>query len=129
MTDAPRGLAGRHAIEAYGAGGFRFGGMGHRGSLLALPSGLYPWDVATLADVTVASLRRLFDEGDEIDHVLIGTGDTFALVDEAVIHACRAKKIVAEPMATAAAARTYNILLGERRRVAAALVAPTVLPA
>lgn len=127
MTEAPRGLVGRHAIEAYGAGGFRFGGMGHRGSLLALPSGLFPWDVQTLADITVASLHRLFEAADEIDHVLIGTGDAFALVDEAVIRACRAKKIVAEPMATAAAARTYNILLGERRRVAAALVVPTAL--
>lgn len=127
MTEQPRGLAGRHAIEAYGVGGFRFGGMGHRGSLLALPSGLYPWDVLTLSDVTVASLHRLFEEAHEIDHVLIGTGDAFALVDEAVVRACRSEKIVAEPMATAAAARTYNILLGERRRVAAALVAPTVM--
>ena len=125
--EQPRGLAGRHAIESYGAGGFRFGGMGHRGSLLALPSGLYPWDVLTVADVTVASLHRLFEEADEIDHVLIGTGDTFALIDDAVARACRDKKIVAEPMATAAAARTYNILLGERRRIAAALVVPTAL--
>ena len=125
--EQPRGLAGRHAIEAYGAGGFRFGGMGHRGSLLALPSGLYPWDVLTLVDVTVAALHRLFEEADEIDHVLIGTGDTFALVDDSVVRACRERRIVAEPMATAAAARTYNILLGERRRVAAALVAPTAL--
>ena len=124
-----RGLAGRHTIDAYGVGGFRFGGMGHRGSLLALPSGIYPWEVATSADLTVASLHRLFEEADDIDHLLIGTGNDFARIDEAVVRACRARKIVAEPMASAAAARTYNILLGERRRVAAALIAPFAVAA
>ena len=31
---------GRAPIEAYGNGGFRFADMSHRGSLLALPSGM-----------------------------------------------------------------------------------------
>lgn len=125
MTSAPRGLAGQHSVDAYGDGGFRFGGMGHRGSLLLLPSGVHPWDVTSPASLSTASLARVFEEAAVIDHLLIGTGAEFAPLDPAVAAACRARKIVPEPMATAAAARTYNILLGERRRVAAALIAPS----
>lgn len=124
MTGAPRGLSGRHPIDGYGAGGFQFGGMSHRGSLIALPSGLYPWSVRSVSDLSVASLSGVFVEAGEIDHLLLGMGADFAIPDDAVVAACRARRIVAEPMATAAAARTYNILLGERRRVAAALIVP-----
>ncbi len=35
----------RVPVEGYGKGGFRFGGMSHRGSLLCLPSGLWAWPV------------------------------------------------------------------------------------
>ena len=118
-------LPGRHAIEGYGAGGFRFGEMSHRGSILALPSGVYAWDAATPDDLTPTAFGRIFDEvrsGATIDLLLIGTGShmlpLFDLRD-----ALRAAGIPSDPMATAAAARTYSILLGEQRRVAAALLA------
>lgn len=121
--DEASGLPGLHPIEAYGAGGFRFGGMGHRGSILALPSGVYPWAVRDAGGIDVPSLARVLAEAGEIDHLLIGLGADFARVDPAVMQACRARRITPDPMATAAAARTYNVLLGERRRVAAALIA------
>jgi uncharacterized protein len=123
VSTPPHGLAGRHPIEGYGPGGFRFGGMGHRGSLLALPSGLYPWEVESAAAIDRVSLEKVFAEADAIDHLLIGTGADLAILDARLLAALRAKKIMPEPMATPAAARTYNILIGERRRVAAALVA------
>ncbi len=117
------GLPGRHAIEGYGAGGFRFGGMSHRGSILALPSGVYPWGVLAAADVNAASLERVFAEGNGIDHLLVGLGPDFGVLAPAVVQACRARKIVPDPMSTSAAARTFNVLLAEGRRVAAALIA------
>ncbi len=125
MTERPSGfLPGRHQIDAYGEGGFKFGGMSHRGSLLALPSGLYAWDVTRPADIDEASLARLFaEEAGAIEHLLIGTGLDLLPLKPALAARLRTEKIVAEPMATGAAARTYNILLGERRRVAAALIA------
>ncbi len=123
MADAPFGLTGRHSIEAYGPGGFRFGGMGHRGSLLLLPSGIVPWIITSADAISVASLAPVFAEAENIDHLLIGMGEDIAFLDPVIAKALRAKKIVPEPMATAAAARTYNILIGERRRVAAALIA------
>ena len=62
-------------IEAYGAGGFRFAEMSHRGSILALPSGVHAWEAETLQDITPASLRRLLDEpAGAIELLLIGTG-------------------------------------------------------
>lgn len=125
MTERPAGfLPGRHPIDAYGEGGFKFGGMSHRGSLLALPSGLFAWEVAGAGEIDAASLARLFAEAPgAIEHLLIGTGLDMAPLAPALVQRLRAAKIVAEPMATGAAARTYNILMGEGRRVAAALVA------
>ncbi|MCB1536444.1 MAG: Mth938-like domain-containing protein [Rhodoblastus sp.] len=123
--DRPAGfLPGRHPIDAYGEGGFKFGGMSHRGSLLALPSGLYAWDATTPADIDVGSLARILAEAPEaIEHLLVGTGLDLAPLAPALVQRLRTLKIVAEPMATGAAARTYNILMGEGRRVAAALLA------
>ena len=117
-------LPGTHAIDGYGAGGFRFADMSHRGSILALPTGIYAWDAATPDDLTLAALARLLDEAraGTIEHVLIGTGERMLPVFDLRADLRRAG-LRAEPMATAAAARTYSILLGEKRRVAAALLA------
>ncbi len=115
-------LPGQHAVEGYGAGGFRFGEMSHRGSILALPSGVYAWGAIGLGDLGLAAFARVLDERDAIDHLLIGTGTTMLPIFE-LRDALRAAGLRAEPMTTAAAARTYSILLGEKRRVAAALLA------
>ena len=114
---------GRAPIEAYGNGGFRFAGMSHRGSLLCLPSGIYGWKEALENRIDPASLERVFAEGDAIDILLVGTGLGLVLLDAAVRERCRALHIVAEPMATGAAVRTFNVLLAEERSVAAALLA------
>ena len=115
-------LPGLHAIEGYGAGGFRFAGMSHRGSILALPSGIHAWDAAAPDDLVLSAFARVIAEASAIDHLLIGTGASllplFDLRDQ-----LRRAGLKAEPMATDAAARTYSILLGERRRVAVALLA------
>ena len=117
-------LPGRHIIDAYGEGGFKFGDMSHRGSILALPSGIYAWDATAAAAIDANALARLFDEeAGSVEHILIGTGLDLVPLKPALRQKLREAGIVAEPMATGAAARTYNILLGERRRVAAALIA------
>ena len=117
-------LPGRHAIEGYGAGGFRFAGMSHRGSILALPSGIHSWEPATFEEITVASLGPVFAQprGD-IEHLLIGTGTELHPIARDLRDKLRALGIRVEPMATAAAARTYSVLLAEDRRVGAALIA------
>ncbi|TAL80062.1 MAG: hypothetical protein EPN75_08470 [Beijerinckiaceae bacterium] len=117
-------LPGRHVIEGYGGGGFRFAGMSHRGSILALPSGIKAWDAVSPQDISIESLAPVFDENPgAIEHLLIGTGLTLVSVEPGLRKRLRDMGITVEPMATGAAARTYSILLAEDRRVAAALLA------
>ncbi len=117
-------LPGCHVIEGYGAGGFRFGGMSHRGSILALPSGIRAWDAATPQEITLQSLQLVFDEPKgAIEHLLIGIGPTLMPLPRSLREKLAESGITAETMATGAAARTYSILLAEDRRVAAALLA------
>jgi uncharacterized protein len=115
-------VPGRHLIDAYGAGGFRFADMSHRGSILALPSGIMAWDVRAPADFTIEAFAPVFAEADAIDTLLIGTGLDPAPVPEPLRSRLREARIGVDAMQTGAAARTYNILAAENRRVAAALV-------
>lgn len=117
-------LPGPHPIEGYGAGGFRFASMSHRGSILALPSGIYAWNAVSAADIDVSSLDRLFNEAPgSVEHLLVGTGTELVPLSGPVRRRLVQAGIRGEPMATGAAAQTYSILLGEGRRVAAALLA------
>ncbi len=111
-------------IDAYGNGGFRFAQMSHRGSLLCLPSGIRAWrTIVSPADLTPDDFAAVLAEADVIDVLLFGTGATHVIPDPNVRAACTQAGIGIEPMTTGSAARTYNILLGERRKVAAALIA------
>jgi uncharacterized protein len=58
-----------------------------------------------------------------VDHFLIGTGKDLLSLPAPLRETFRARRIVLESMSTGAAVRTYNILLGERRRIGALLVA------
>ncbi len=61
--------------KGYGNFGFSFGGMSHRGSILALPSGIYAWDVLGPEDLGVGALAQVLAEPKgEIEHLLVGTG-------------------------------------------------------
>ncbi len=110
-------------IEAYGRGGFRFAGMSHRGSLLIVPSAIWAWPVQTPSEITDDALVRVFSESDAIDVLLIGSGHAIWPMPDSLRWRLRDVRIVADVMLTGAAVRTYNIMLNERRRVAAALLA------
>ena len=117
-------LPGSFVIEGYGAGGFRFADMSHRGSILALPSGVHAWAPLTAQEITPASLSALLTEpAGAVELLLIGTGRELVPPSMEVRAALRGAGIRVDSMGTGAAISTYNILLGERRRVAAALLA------
>lgn len=116
-------VPGRHPIDAYGNGGFRFAEMSHRGSILALPSGIGAWPVTAAAELNAATLAPVFREGDALELLLLGTGLEIVPVPEALRWRFREAGIRLDVMQTGAAARTYNILLGENRKVGAALIA------
>jgi uncharacterized protein len=111
------------AITAYGNGGFRFADMSHRGSILCLPTGMHAWEVNSAAAVTLDTLAPVLAVADEIDVLLIGLGNDIAFISPAIRDAFRERQVIVEAIATGGAVRTYNVLLGEKRAVAAALIA------
>lgn len=110
-------------IDAYGQGGFAFAGMSHRGSLLCLPDAIWAWPVARTEEIDQHSLRRVFEAANGIDTLIVGTGTSVWLPPAELRNALRALRVVMDVMQTGPAIRTYNVMIGERRRVAAALIA------
>jgi uncharacterized protein len=121
MTAEGARYPGRAPIDAYGNGGFRFAEMSHRGSLLCLPSGIYPWELPE--PDRLGAYARVLAEGDGLGLLLLGTGNRLVRPGAEVCRALAAAGIALEVMDTGAACRTYNVLLAERRPVGAALVA------
>jgi uncharacterized protein len=110
-------------IDAYGNGGFRFAGMSHRGSLLCLPDGIWASAVTKPQDIDEAALALVFAAEPRIDHCLIGAGRDAWFLPRDLAARFAERGIAVETMTTGAAVRTYNILLAERRRIAALLIA------
>ena len=121
-VDAPH-LPHPVAINSYGNGGFRFGTMSHRGSLLCLPDGIWPWPVTNVGELTEAALAPVFARAEALDLFLIGAGRDPYTLSEPLRARFRALSISVDCLGTGPAAQTYNILLGEKRRVGAALIA------
>ncbi len=116
-------VPGRHLIDAYGNGGFRFADMSHRGSVLALPGGIHAWPVASADALTLGLFAPVLAEAAEIRILLVGTGREVCFLAPEIRTALREAGIGVDVMQTGAAARTYNVLLAENRPVAAALIA------
>ncbi len=108
---------GRLPIDGYGPGGFRVAGAVHLGPLALLPEGVVDW--AGLPD-----LAPFVERAADFDVLLVGTGSALAMPDGfgPARAALEAAGPGAELMATPSACRTYNVLLAEGRRVAAALM-------
>jgi uncharacterized protein len=121
-ADAPH-LPRSAPIDAYGNGGFRFAEMSHRGSLLCMPDSIWAWPVTKPAEIDRYSLERVLAASNVIDTLIIGTGTEVWLPPNALREIFRAVHIGIDAMQTGPAIRTYNIMVGERRRVAAALIA------
>lgn len=103
------------AIEGYGPGFFRVGTHVLRGPSLVTPWDAGPWGGLEDMAAPLALAGR-------IDVLLLGLGAEVAIVPRALREALEAAGIGVEPMNSPAACRTYNVLLGEGRRIAAALL-------
>lgn len=122
-SNAPGFVPGGHQIDSYGNGGFRFAGMSHQGSVIAMPTGIQSWSVSKSSRIDVASLTAVITEIGRIDVLVVGTGEQALPQDAPFAQALRGLGLNVEVMDTPAAARTYNVLFSEGRRVAAALIA------
>jgi len=121
MDVTPSVPEGRQLIEAYGDTRFRISGAVHEGSVLVFPDRTLAWPVTCFDEVTLESLAAVRDSAVEL--LLLGCGPRIELVPKAFRQALRETGTVIEPMDTGAACRTFNVLMTEERRAAAALIA------
>lgn len=109
-------------VRSYGASGFRIAQGEYDSHVLVLPSRTLVWSGA----LTVEALAPLLPSpseahGEDAPLLLIGTGARHEMIAPELRRALKAHGLAVDSMDTGAACRTFNILLGEGRRVAAAL--------
>lgn len=102
-------------VDGYGPGFFRVAGAVHRGGLLIRAEASGPW-------AGYADRAPLLALGGLVDILFVGTGAEISFLPKDLVRELEAVGVMCEPMATPAAARSYNVLLSEGRRVAAALL-------
>jgi len=102
-------------IDGYGPGFFRVGGEIHEGATIVTANDAWAWQPAE-------DVAPLLDLAGKVDVLLLGTGAEMRPVPEAMRSALEEAGIGVEPMATPTACRSWNVLVSEGRRVAAALL-------
>lgn len=118
---APRG--GALGIQGYTpGGGFRAGGRTFAQGVLVLPEVAHEWPVTALHQLRLAHFDPLATADPAIEILLIGTGSAMHRPDRALLEALKDRGLAVDFMDSRAAARTYNVLVAEARRVAAALL-------
>jgi uncharacterized protein len=111
---------GRQVIERYSAEGFRISGVIHRGAVLVFPQHTLAWEDAG-PELSLAGLAPVVEHGG-LRILLLGMGRRMGPVAAELRAGLREAGIAVEAMDTGAACRTFNVLLGEDRMVAAALL-------
>jgi uncharacterized protein len=112
------------SIDAYGDHGFRLDGVRHEGSLLIVGDEARPWLVRSMAELSIESLAPVFEAGRAgVEFLLLGVGARNALPPRALREALLAAGMGLEFMDTPTAAKLYNVLTAEGRKLAAALIA------
>lgn len=115
MPDGARPL-----IRGYGDGGFRVGAVRMEGTVLVMEEGAAALPPASLEALDAGLAEDIAGHRPEI--LLLGTGAEMQAAPEAFASVLRCAGIAVETMATGAACRTYNVLVGDGRDVAALLL-------
>jgi uncharacterized protein len=121
MDITPLIPGGRQVIDSYGSGRFQVSQEYYTSSILVTPDWTKPWSVQNFDDISINSLAPILAEEAEI--LIIGAGERMQLMALLLRQEFREAKIAVDIMDTGAACRTYNLLMGDGRRVAAALLA------
>lgn len=114
---------GHQLVQSYGDGRFTISTISYEGSVLIFPEQTLPWPINSTEDITIESLSSITDQADDYDILLIGAGASFGRIPIDLRKSLKDCGLVLEWMDTGAACRTFNVLIGEERRVAAALIA------
>jgi uncharacterized protein len=109
-----------NVIRSYSPEELRIGEHSIRSSCIVMADALITnWPPVTLDDLEVPHLEPILELRPEL--VLLGTGATQRFASAAIRSAFATRGIGVESMDLGAACRTFNILVAEERRVAAAL--------
>ena len=106
---------GSEPVDGYGPGFFRIGGTVIEGPVLTGPEGTASWAGYEAAEA-------LLELAGKVDVLFVGTGAEIAHLPQELRAKLDEAGIGVEVMASPAAARTYNVLLSEGRRIALAML-------
>ena len=123
MDVTPLIKSGTQVIQSYSGGQFKISGQSFEGGVLVFPEDSQDWNVS--GDVSALSLddfEAVIARASDVDVVLFGSGAQMRFLDPALRNALKEKGVSVDVMDTGAACRTYNVLVAEGRRVAAALL-------
>ncbi len=123
MELLPTRTESRQLIQRYGAGAFTIAGTPYSGSVMVLPERTQNWDITRFDHITEASLSPLLLHSPPPEILVIGSGAAQEFFPPQLRSRIRELGIAVECMDTGAACRTFNILMSEDRKVAAALLA------
>ena len=118
----PRVLQGSPIIQSYGDGKFPSSEKQYDHSVLLLPEQIIPWAPNDVNNLNLNDFEEVLNVEPLVELLLLGCGKTTCFVPSELREELNEKGVALEPMDTGAACRTYNVLLGEDRRVAAALI-------
>lgn len=123
MDITPAIPEGRLMVDSYGPGRFKIRGTHYPSSILLFPDRVETWPVIKADDLTLQSLSAVQAEEPPVEVLLLGTGSGMHLIPSSLRSEIRAAGLIMDIMDTGAACRTFNILMTEGRRAAAALIA------
>jgi uncharacterized protein len=113
----------RNTLTGYGSGYLAVNGNRHETALIVTPDAPpQPWPVGSAADISAEAARLLLSSDPEI--IILGTGAVQVFPSPEQLRPLIEARIGLEIMNTPAACRTYNVLMGEGRRVTAAICLP-----
>jgi uncharacterized protein len=107
-------------IASYDASSFTINGQRYTSSLILTPVAVQAWPITGFAALTAQSLAAVCALKPAL--VLIGTGSRQHFPPPSILRPLIEARIGFEVMDTGSACRTYNLLAGEGRKVAAALL-------
>jgi uncharacterized protein len=113
---------GANFIRRYGADFIVVGEQEIRASCIVGANSVTPWPPRTVEELGAEHLPALFDLAPEV--VVLATGAAQKFPRAALRAEFATRRIGLEVMEIGAAARTYNVLVGEERRVLAAILLP-----
>ena len=119
---SPVNIEGRNIIQSYGNGKFQISDKEYDHSVLVFPDQIIPWSPIDTNNLIVDDFKKVLTVRPVVELLLLGCGKTTWFLPLPLRDELKEKGLVLEPMDTGAACRTFNVLLGEDRRIAAALM-------